>query len=114
MLQLILYLSLFIMLSIAVKLAQNMPEALLSLLPKARRGPVPLAKNGKTAAFLVSARDYHKMVALANMTDEEEDRCWAQLIDEQPVEKPISREASRKLMEDVHKAAAAYEKRNRR
>ena len=95
-------------------IAQNMPEALLSLLPKARRGPVPLAKNGKTAAFLVSARDYHKMVALANMTDEEEDRCWAQLIDEQPVEKPISREASRKLTEAMLNAVADHKKRNRR
>ena len=101
------------MLSTAVKLAQNMPDALLSLLSKARRCPVPLAKNGKTAAFLVSASDYRKMMALANMTDEEEDRCWAQLIDEMPDEKPISRKASRQLTEDMLNAVVDHKKRAR-
>lgn len=48
----------------------KMPKGVAELLPKAKRQPVALTQNGRTAAFLVDARDYHKMTELAQTGEE--------------------------------------------
>ena len=95
----------------ARSVAVEMPKNVAALLPKVRRKPVPLSHNGKTAAVLVSAREYEKMkAAIAEMEEEEEDRYWlaeVQKVREEAKRNPHTEsiaeraERARKLMDDI-------------
>ena len=70
--------------SVKSHVSVKMPDSLVALLPKARRRPVALSRNGKTAAFLVGARKYQDMQTvtkaysrLEELTREEEDKAMA-------------------------------------
>ena len=61
--------------------AIEMPESLAALLPKVRRKPLPLSRKGKTAALLVSVREYQKLRQAVAEMEEDENRYWSQQAD---------------------------------
>ena len=94
----------------------EMPDSLSPLLAKARRRPVTLSRNGKAVAVLISTREYEELqrAAQAHISDHEdplspeEERMLAKIADDIVEEDDfISVEASRKLHEDVRRAAKA-------
>ena len=94
----------------------EVPDSLAPLLAKARRRPVTLSRNGKAVAVLISTREYEELqrAAQAHISDHEdplspeEERMLAKIADDIVEEDDfISVEASRKLHEDVRRAAKA-------
>ena len=82
--------------------APEMPESVVALLPKVRRKPLYLARNGKTAAVLMSAREYQRLAKLVNeMLEAEEDSYWAKIINESPDDEYLSVEESEKLLNRI-------------
>ena len=70
--------------SVKSHVSAKMPDSLVGLLPKARRRPMALSRNGKTAAFLIGARKYediqtvmHAYSRLQELTREEENKAMA-------------------------------------
>ncbi|MBE8158939.1 MAG: hypothetical protein HAW59_06075 [Betaproteobacteria bacterium] len=93
--------------------APEMPEEIAALLPRVRRKPLPLARNGKTAAVLINIREYQKMADavefLSNYDGElspAEERELIRQVEEARKEPPLGVEESRKLMESVLQAEA--------
>ncbi|MBE8158284.1 MAG: type II toxin-antitoxin system prevent-host-death family antitoxin [Betaproteobacteria bacterium] len=88
--------------------ALEMPENVAALLPKIRRKPIPLARNGKTAAVLVSIREYREIQKtlefLSNYDGElteKDERRLAREVAESRKEKPIGEKESEKLLNRI-------------
>lgn len=90
--------------------APEMPESLAALLPKIRRKPLALARNGKTAAVVMSAGQYKKIEEILSNYDGElspaEERKIFRQIEKNRKKAPLSVEESRQLMESVLQAEA--------
>ena len=75
------------------------PVSLTPLLNKARRKPVALSHNGRTAAFLVSARTYEKMAKIIEQIAE--DRYWGEQAMAALKEGTVGAEEAQKLMDEI-------------
>ena len=75
------------------------PVSLTPLLNKARRKPVALLHNGRTAAFLVSARTYEKMAKIVE--EIAEDRYWGEQAMAALKEGTVSAEEFRQLIDEI-------------
>ena len=77
------------------------PVSLTPLLNKARRKPVALSRNGRTAAFLVSARTYEKMAKIVEQMEIAEDRYWGEQAMAALKEGTVGVEEAQKLMDEI-------------
>lgn len=77
------------------------PVSLTPLLNKARRKPVALSRNGRTAAFLVSARTYEKMAKMIEQMEIAEDRYWGEQAMAALKEGTVGAEEAQKLMDEI-------------
>ena len=92
--------------------SMEMPNSLATLLPKARRHPVALSRNGKTAAFLVGARDYQEMKKFAE--EMAEDKYWTNVADKAMKEGSLSVKESEKFLNNMRKRLNKSSKRKPR
>ena len=81
--------------------ALEVPDSLEPLLAKANRCPVALSRNGKTAAFLVGARDYQEMKKFAE--EMAEDRYWTKVADKAMKEGSLSVKESEEFLTNMRK-----------
>lgn len=88
-----------------ISAAPEMPESLAALLPKIRRKPLALARNGKTAAVVMSAGQYKKIEEFMSNYDgelpPEEEAYWAKRADKARKSGFIGAAESQKLTESV-------------
>ncbi len=92
----------------------EMPQNIAALLPKVRRKPLSLARNGKTVAVLISARtydDFEEIIERAQFSDKILDMYADRIESGAKKDGTLGKEASLKLLADIAEAINAEEDR---